>query len=308
MLRCGAPMVFAAVLVPAVAVAQPNSPESDAVAGVQAQSVLVSAAPGVQTPLDAPSGRLGAGIGMASPGVGRAWLELSSFTGNDATILAPMFGFGVLATRNLEIEAAVPVVHISGGSESHTAIGNVYAGLNYFQLDNPVRFKVGGGIALPTAPTSIDGGLTSIIGAYPDAFQQLYLRIPNALGIVVPARIEWGAAAVVSLDAELAALISTKKTGSFYLRDDAELLATFAPGVGFRAGPPVLIGVRMPMFIMLTESQGDTDQVSIEPFVRAQIGTGFLSVRFTMPIDNPLGFAFDTGKFWGLHIGGGAAF
>jgi hypothetical protein len=34
----------------------------------------------------------------------------------------------------------------------------------------------------------------------------------------------------------------------------------------------------------------------------------FFSVRFTMPIDEPLGFAFDEGKFWGLTIGMGGAF
>jgi hypothetical protein len=151
------------------------------------------------------------------------------------------------------------------------------------------------------------GGATSILAAAPDAYQQYHLRIPNVLGIIVPARIEWGTNVVVSLDAELATVIATKKAG-FYFRDDAEMFATFAPGIAFRAAPPVLIGVRAPMFVILTESQGDTDQVSLEPFVRAQIGTGFLNVRFTMPIDNPLGFAFDTGKFWGLHLGGGAAF
>jgi hypothetical protein len=47
----------------------------------------------------------------------------------------------------------------------------------------------------------------------------------------------------------------------------------------------------------------------LEPFVRFNFGEhAFLSTRLTMHLDNDLGFSFDSGGVWGLHVGGGGAF
>jgi hypothetical protein len=276
-------------------------------------------------PLDAPSGRLGAGLGMKSPSAGRAWADLGVFTGSpfgefggdaNMTIWAPTFGAGFMVARSLELELLLPAAYVTlnidspygSSSESASGVGNIYAGLNYVSLQRGTRLKLGGGIGLPTAETSGSAAAAAVYPVIVDAYQQSYLRIPGTLGIVAIGRVEGGDVVVPSLDVDLALLVATKKTGDFRLQDDAEAITTVAPGIGVKAADPLLVGIRAPLFVALTGESNDRAQFSLEPFVRGQIGSGFLDARFTMPIDEPLGFAFDAHKAWGLHLGGGIAF
>lgn len=47
----------------------------------------------------------------------------------------------------------------------------------------------------------------------------------------------------------------------------------------------------------------DKDQIAVEPELRFRFGDADLFFKFTVPIDEPAGFAFDSGKVWGAHIG-----
>lgn len=59
---------------------------------------------------------------------------------------------------------------------------------------------------------------------------------------------------------------------------------------------------------LLPTNEGDAAQLFVEPFVRVDLGPLMLSTRLMMNLDEPLGFAFDSGKYWGLHVGAGLAF
>jgi hypothetical protein len=88
---------------------------------------------------------------------------------------------------------------------------------------------------------------------------------------------------------------------------DAELELTVAPGVGFWVTRDTLLGARLGLFWILTE-EGDNAQLSFEPNFRHYFGDAFIQARFTVNLDEPAGFSFDPGGFWGLHVGGGVSF
>jgi hypothetical protein len=74
---------------------------------------------------------------------------------------------------------------------------------------------------------------------------------------------------------------------------------------GFRAGV-ISAGLRLQEVWMPIHD--DDSQFSVAPFVRAQLGRGFLSARFTINIDEPYGPSFKSGTFWGLNLGAGFSF
>ena len=87
---------------------------------------------------------------------------------------------------------------------------------------------------------------------------------------------------------------------------DMEVSLQIDPGVGFWASNTVLVGGRVPVAWIPT-SEGDNAQIAIEPYTRIDFGSAYFNARFTVNIDEPLGFAFDEGKIWALHLGFGGA-
>jgi hypothetical protein len=74
-------------------------------------------------------------------------------------------------------------------------------------------------------------------------------------------------------------------------------------------------GLHFRMVTLLTgddEEDPDEDrtQLSLEPYLRFQLGRGFFRIALTMNLDEPFGFSFAGGptKIWGLHLGGGTVF
>lgn len=47
----------------------------------------------------------------------------------------------------------------------------------------------------------------------------------------------------------------------------------------------------------------DNDQINVQTEFRIRLGGADLVARLDVPIDEPFGFAFDSGKVWGVHIG-----
>ncbi|HEX6765216.1 MAG TPA: hypothetical protein VF103_07050, partial [Polyangiaceae bacterium] len=114
------------------------------------------------------------------------------------------------------------------------------------------------------------------------------------------AHIEGGDQFVGTADAAVAVLIPTDG-------GDVDVALQLDPGFGYYVSENVLIGARLPFVWVVTQS-GDNAQVAIEPYGRLDFGSAFANARFTLNIDDPLGFAFDEGKVWAIHIGGGGSF
>lgn len=91
-----------------------------------------------------------------------------------------------------------------------------------------------------------------------------------------------------------------------------------APQLGvWAAGRPIeqlAIGMRFQAVALVRT--GDTafgmsnteGYLALVPFVRLELGAGFLETRLVANLDDPFGPAFDEGGFWGWYIGGGASF
>ena len=247
-------------------------------------------------------------------GDSRFWGELGFYTGDalgaDVTVISPMLGFATPITGTLEIEAILPLSYASvevnflGQTQDDSAfiLGAPYIGVNHIDSTGSMRYRIGGGIALGFQEYSDLGeGLAAAGGILVRGRQDQWLYWPERVSLVVPFRIEGGDDFVWSVDAAAAVLIPTDS-------GDTEIVLQPAPGIGFPVGGSTIVGARLPIVWDVTRD-GDNAQISLEPFVRAILGeSGFFLARFTMPIDEPQGFAFDDDGTWGLHVGGGAGF
>jgi hypothetical protein len=259
----------------------------------------------------APTGQLGANLSFNPDERFRTHAEVSYFTQGGATTthaLGFAYGVGFKVAPTVEIEVALPVagVFASGAvSGDQWGVGNLSIGANYFSpIGDQMRLKVGGAVAFgpwnqSNGTVTTEGLVALTSGLATNGYQDLWLYWPGSVHIVVPARFELGDSVQFTADGSLDLAIPT-------LNADTELFVTLAPGVAFWATPKFALGARMPVqFVTGT----DAAQLTLEPFLRLNVGEkAFLSTRFTMHLDDNLGFSFDTGGLWGLHLAVGGSF
>jgi len=257
----------------------------------------------------APNGQYGAGLSLSKAEGMRMYGELGVYSVEffTATLwhVSAIVGGGYKIKPDIELEAMLPLALFNLGDpadETGAAVANLHLGASYLGQKEQVRYKVGG--ALEWAPWAIDPDdhFAFAAGTAPwgRAAHDGGLWAPETLSIVTPIRVEYGQQAVLSADASLGVHIPTNG-------GDVEMSIQLDPGFGYYASPTVLVGGRLPVVYVPTSS-GDNAQVAIEPFARFDLGTGFVNARFTLNLDEPLGFGFDEGKVWALHFGGGASF
>jgi len=261
----------------------------------------------------APTGQLGANLTLDPAQRFRLHTETSYFTtsgaGGTQHLLGFTFGGAVKVADAVEIEVGVPVTGliISGAaSGDQWGAGNLAVGANYFMgLTETLRLKVGGHIAFgpwnqSNGAITTEGFIAALTGAATNGYQDYWLYLPGYVHVVVPARVEVGDTLQFTGDASLHLGIPTTDAG------EADFIMTLAPGVAFWATPKFALGARLPLHVLTAD---DAAQLSFEPFLRFNLGEqGFLSTRFTMHLDENLGFAFDTGGAWGLHLAFGGSF
>jgi hypothetical protein len=292
--------------------------------------------PALTMPVDdrfaAPNGQLGAGLSVSRAEGLRLYGELGFYTTGDSEeegdfeasyrlwSITAIVGGGYKIAPDLEIEAMLPLGFINFNSsvtgpapfedqeesETEVAVGNLHLGVSYVRGEGPLRMKIGGALeyGLWTIDPSNEYALTLGFSAAARGGHDIGLWAPETLSAVTPTRIEMDVAptVVVSGDGQLGLHIPTDG-------GDTEFSIHLAPGIGFWASPTTLLGARLPFTWIPTESGSDSTFLSFEPFVRFDLNeSAFLNARFTLNIDEPLGFSFDEGKVWALHIGGGGTF
>lgn len=268
-------------------------------------------------PFAAPSGFEGAGLGLGDQ-KGRVWTETAFHTQEYFTVVAATLGAGYRLTDSLELEAMLPLSYISvetfelstygarSDREHGFGIGNPYLGVSRVHLDGTLRYKAGLGITLPVAADEYPAGTAVVLAPATYGWQNAHLWAPDVLSIAAPLRVEGGDELVLGVDATPVVMIVTDDDPS---RDsDAELVLQIAPGAGVYATDALLIGARLPISWAVTGDAPDSAQFALEPYARLDVGSGFLNARFTANLDEPLGFAFDEGRVWGAHLGGGLVF
>jgi hypothetical protein len=279
----------------------------------------------------APNGQLGAGLSTSAAQGLRMYGELGFYTTGDTQSFAgaefstriwsvsAIVGGGYKIAPDLEIEAMLPLafVHATASiegpgipsesdSETEVAVGNLHLGASYVRGDGPLRMKIGGALeyGLWTIDPSDEFAITLYYAAFTRGGHDIGLWSPEVLSIVTPARFEMDVAeqVVVTGDGQLGVHIPTNG-------NDVEMSIHLAPGIGFWASQTFLLGARLPFTWFPTETGSFSTLLSFEPFMRFDVSdSAFLNARFTLNIDEPLGFSFDEGKYWGLHFGGGGRF
>ena len=280
-----------------------------------ASSIALSAASGAAEPWVAPSGPQGAGLGMIDRSHGRAWIDTVGYTDSDGTVLSNIVGVGFQPigpaepappnepVHGVEVEAMLPF-GMFFGDESPTALGNPFLSGSYLYTGPDLRARVGLGLAFPVADAdSLDEVFALAVAFAVRGMQDAWLWAPDALTIASFGRVEFDAsdAFTLTLDAALAELVPVRD------RDEADTIVQATPGFAVRAGDVFSAGLRATVVAVPTSDASDVAQFSVEPFVRANFGPGFVSARFIYNIDEPLGPSFDDGA-WGAGLGGGVAF
>jgi hypothetical protein len=285
-----------------------------------------------------PNGQLGAGLTSSDGQKARAFVELgfgraaTSESQTEAGITVEsefhynfipiIVGGGYKITPNLELVAMLPVGWGNFGysltatgapgltgldqsdSDSGFGVGNLHLGLNYFSFRGPLRFMAGGAVQYGPWYKDYDPGAAAgvIFGHAASGGQDIGLYVPETLSIVAPGRVEYEInQAVLAADAALGLHIPTNG-------GDVELSIQLAPGVGYYVTPTAQLGLRVPFTWAPTESGSASTFLAVEPYARFDFGAMFLATRFTLNIDEPYGFSFDSGKFWAIHLGFGSSF
>ena len=289
------------------------------------------------------SGATGAGLGVLSPQGGRFWGE-GAFHAQDAvTAFSPLIGAGFFVTPDVELEIMLPAARSDfaagstgwepgykqtepqtfGAAKTGMSIGQPYIGASYVYASDSLRLKTGGGIAW--LPVELFGNDLAALyyAALMRGWWDFWLWAPRSLSLVVPLRIEadLGNVVVAGLDAGFGLLIPTDDGGGegTSRARSPEPIIQVAPGLGFRVTDEWLLGTRFAGVLRpaqrgyqtpLVWHDRDSEQLSIEPYVRGTFGMGFFLARLTLNLDNP-GYSFDRDLYsqgvWGLHAGGGFA-
>jgi len=272
----------------------------------------------------APSGPLGAGLSTTKDQTGRVYAEMSArSTGRSLGHVAAfpvVFGGGYKPVAPLELQLQLPVGIASAASGPNlndpnlalvggggVALGNLQLGAHLVLGNESLRLKVGASIAF--GPWTTDdpdrGGYKALWHSRWTRLEDEALWLSETVGINTPVRLEFNPLSSLLLSGDAA-------LGFYFPTDGDENAVTlsFAPGVAF-VSKYIDLGARVPVLLTLAGPSLDLEdaaQVAFEPYVRANLGKAFLNVRWTVYLDEPLGFAFDEGGLWALHFGGGAGF
>jgi len=258
-------------------------------------------------------------IPEASGPAGEFGLDIGSFVGTvgghtstDMVVVSPELWGWVALAEHISVSLQWPVAFGSvaaGGVDSVTAFhsGNPTA-IGWFILNTgELRLHVGAGLALPLAsipdaePATVNAAaLIYAASLHMRGWWNAWLHSPDTLTLLIPARVEARVLEGLFLGAEFAAAV-----GFPTAEDDrgTDLGLQLSLEVRHRKGA-VDAGAAL-RGVLIPTREGDGQQFSFEPFLRLTFGDAFASLRFTLNIDPPAGFSFESGGLWGLFLGGG---
>jgi hypothetical protein len=256
--------------------------------------------------------------GLVAAELGFAATSLDGYTGY---WISPLLSGWFRLERTIAIEAEWGSVALLASPDpdsnrSGIGAGNPYLGFYSVRQHGPTVLRVGVGMTIPVATISGDSRIADW-NTYQGAMAmrgmwRWWLWVPDSLSLAIPVswdseiagRWLWGG------EGALAATVILPKPArsTVFLRDEprtADLLIPLELYAGYRTGKLVAGGRLQAVFV----ATGETElQLSLSPYGKLELGQGFLEARFTANIDRPLGFAFEKGRFWGIHLGGGYGF
>lgn len=261
---------------------------------------------------------------------GHWWGDLAFYTGDESedpdfpvsvTVLAPTFGgMYKLPTVPLAFEARVGLVTAfvsaeGADTESTARLANPMLAAYWADRFGRVDVRAGLGFALPLATTRdsatglfVDYSAYGVIGGA-NGLWDVFRWVPDTYTLLIPVAAEAriGEHLVLGGEAGLHFLFATDTEPG---EDGSETVLQLGAEVAYRARSTRTGIVLHYVDFVSTEGRGDSNQVSIEPYLRFEMAPAFFRVALTMNLDRPYGFSFESGpeRFWALHVGGGTQF
>jgi hypothetical protein len=233
------------------------------------------------------------------------------------TLLPKVYGsFGL--TDDLELEVTIPAVFADYTPEDNTVLtdqdgdstlllGNPYLALFYADRSLRSVARIGFGVALPVLDTDdVIDVIASTSGFVKRGYMDMWLYAPERISLVVPGQVQARISAfVIGFDAAVAAMIPTDEDSG----QETEL-AVQAGGLFGVALGDATIGTRLQVGAVPTSDSDDKAQVSLMPFVQADLdGGAFIHGGVLINLDSPYGVAGDNEVgVWALRVGGGGRF
>lgn len=228
-----------------------------------------------------------------------------------------LFGFryDIVPVFELEVQAGLSLISPED-QDTLVNFSNILVGGFYVARGPSWRLRIGGGLGLPTAriadPGDRDRGteaLNLIVAGAQRGMFDFALWYPERLSFQLPsARFVYHASPEISVMAETAISIFVD-TGDD--DDDTHVGFQLAGDFGWHPSEVVSLGARLNLVFIDNDVfyfDDDEFQASLEPHFRVNFGAGFFQIRLTINLDHPFGFAFDDGRVWAIHLGGGADF
>lgn len=261
----------------------------------------------------------------------RVWADLPFYTGGDSATdiiaFAPAVGARWRAAPAIEVGLdwgfpfATTKDTATGDSAGRFSLGNPYLGASWVDTGPTREIRVGAGLALPVAhvpsvdfgssPEEVrDAGLAFLGYTFALAMWGLWnewLYAPDTLSLVLPASIDAkvGHALRAGGSAALDVAFPVRDSGGSRSTDVFIQLDGY---IGYQASESFGFGARLALVVAPTVDTDDRAQLSLEPYVSADLEHGFIRVGLLMNVDHPWGFAFDESKVWALRTTIGARF
>ncbi len=219
--------------------------------------------------------------------------------------------------ENVDLELQVPgTLHAYANDtldESSVAFrfANPSLGAYYVTSDDMSMFRLGAFFAAPLAsvPTNDleDRAIATEAYDYAAAMRGTWNRwqwMPSTTTFGAASQLEFSPLSVLSLaaDGAVAALFDTGES-----RTQTDILTQLALEAALKAGEILRLGARI-AGVWVPTADGDNFQSFLEPFARLQFTAAYLFASLILNLDEPAGFAFDSGGVWGARLGMGVRF
>ncbi len=273
--------------------------------------IVTTSTPSAGTEPEVPRALVNAELGFAA----------SSLDGSTGFWISPLLSGWFRVEKTIAVSAEWGSVALLASPDpdndrSGVGAGNPYLGFYSIRQHGPTILRIGVGMTIPVATISADSRLADW-DTYHGAMAmrgmwRWWLWVPDSISLALPVSWDstigdgwlWGGEAALATTV----ILPKPARSTVFLRGEprtADLLIPMELYGGYRRGD-LDLGLKLQAVFVAT---GETElQLSLSPFGKLRIGQGFLETRFTANLDRPLGFAFEKGRFWGLHLGGGYGF
>lgn len=227
-------------------------------------------------------------------------LDTNFLTKESVTSAAPIMRLAVpLGGLTLRADWGLTVADVA--SQTGVKPLNPFIGAGYDISLGVMNLSIAGGVALPVlhlsrTKDSVASATAASVAAAMVGYWDPWLYETNALSLAFPAR----------LDLNIPGIDAMVEGGIYFALgtsegEDSEMGMQAAAEIAFPLLPVLSLGARLQTVYLITEE--GRFQTSAEPF--AQVGLGPLAVRagLLVNIDEPLGFGFDSDKYWSAHLG-----